>query len=270
METNCKGKMGIYISSPKSYSDVFDVFLKCQQKYWGNLSYPMYLSTNYEANYDNVIVFNSNNPNDSWVERSIWALSKISEKYVMLLCDDTFFASEINSDDVEKILNFMDEEQINFCRLEPLKKGKRVSTLPFLNWVRRNTPYGINLQRGIYNRQFLLALLGNGDQSAWDIESELLKEAMQSDKTLFTDVVACNKDIIPIIHGVDKGKWIPSAIQQLKRRNITINSSREQLSIKYELIQNLKRYFSRKLSSSVRSKVKKILTKIGYKFTTKY
>lgn len=265
-----KKRMCIYVSSPKSYKDVFDVFYACKNKFWTDSRYRFVLSTNYKANYEGVYIINSQNMSDTWVERSIYALPEIDEKYIMLLCDDLLISKKIDSRYIEHILNYMDKNDIRFCRLKPLNGGKRIKGHNYLSYVKMNTPYGINLQRGIYRKDYLISLLGDGLKSAWDIEAELLKEAQGSSSDYFSDVIACNKNIFPVIHAVDKGKWLPKALTFLKHEHIVVSSSREKMSRIRALSQDVKGYYSSILSPSFRKRIKKLLTKIGLKFTTEY
>lgn len=265
-----KKRMCIYVSSPKSYKDVFDVFYICKNRFWTDCRYRFVLSTNYEVNYEGVDIINSHNTSDTWVERSIYALSEIDEKYIMLLCDDLLISKRIDSRYIENILNFMDKNNIKFCRLKPLNCGKKVKGHNYLSWVKKNTPYGINLQRGIYRKEYLISLLGDGLKSAWDIEAELLKEAQDSSSNYFADVVACNKNIFPVVHAVDKGKWLPKALLFLKHEHIDVNSSREKMSGIRALSQDIRGCCSNILTPSFRKKIKSLLTKLGLKFTTDY
>ena len=265
-----KKRMCIYVSSPKSYKDVFDVFYTCKNKFWVDSRYRLILSTNYEANYDGVYIINSHNTSDTWVERSIYALPEIEEKYIMLLCDDLLISKSIDSRYIEHILNFMDKNEIRFCRLKPLNSGKKIKGYNYLSWMKMNTPYGINLQRGIYRKDYLISLLGDGVKSAWDIEAELLKAAQDSSSNYFSDVITCNKDIFPVIHAVDKGKWLPKALCFLKHEHIVVNSSREKMSRIRALSQEIKSCCSNIISPSFRKRIKRLLTKFGLKFTTEY
>ena len=96
-------RMCIYVSSPKSYKDVFDAFYICKNRFWPDSRYRFVLSTNYEANYKGVDIIDSHNTSDTWVERSMYALSEINEKYIMLLCDDLLISKKIDSRYIDDI-----------------------------------------------------------------------------------------------------------------------------------------------------------------------
>ena len=260
-------RMNIYVSSPKSYQDVLNVFLFCKRKNWSSCPYPLVISTNHEVAYSDARVINSGNVNDSWVERSLQALRELDCKYVMLLCDDIFISRQINSYQITEILDYMDEHKINFCRLKPLKSGKQIEGIPFLSYVNRNTPYAINLQQGIFCREYLVRLLGDSGRSAWDIEGDLLKQASQADATLFDDVITCNREIFPVIHAVEKGKWFPTALKKVKQMGATVDSEREVISTIAEKKEIAIDYFVSFLKPETRKRIKLFATKMGYRFT---
>lgn len=257
----------IYISSPKSYKDVLDTFIKCKNKLWKDCPYDLVISTNHNLQISNAYVINSGDVNDSWVDRSLQALNQIDYKYVMLLCDDMFITQSIDCRLINEIVNYMDLYNLNFCRLKPVYRGKKIKEFPYLSYVNQNEPYGINLQRGIFRREYLIKLLGDGTQSVWDIEGNLLEQAYNAPKKPFKDVIACNKEIFPIIHGVEKGKWFPSAIKTLSTLGISVESNREILSGSIEFRQNLITYLSSRISPQSRKLFKLVAQKLGYKFT---
>lgn len=259
-------KMCVYVSSPKNYSDILDIFLLCKKKFWSDCPYDTVISTNYDLNISEVHVINSENSKDTWVERSWQALRQIDYKYVLLLCDDLFISEHIDNKRIKEIIDYMDLKGIKFCRLKPLHRGKTVDELPYLDYVNKNTPYGINLQRGIFLREYLIELLGNGEQSAWDIEGKLLEQAACAKDEPFEDIISCNRNIFPVIHGVEKGKWFPSAIKKLSKIGIRITNNREIMSRQIEIRQNVISYLGSHISPKTRIRIKIIAQKMGYKF----
>ena len=261
--------MCVYISSPKCYSDVLNVFLLCKKKFWKDCPFPTIISTNYNLYTSDAYVINSENVNDSWVERSLGALKQIEYKYVLLLCDDMFISKRIDNQKIKEIVDYMELHNINFCRLNPLHRGKKIDELPYINYVNQNTPYGINLQFGIFRREYLISLLGDGSQSAWDIEGKLLEQARNAGDIPFEDIISCNMNVLPVIHGIEKGKWFPSAIKKLSKVGIEVAKSREIISRPIEIKRNVITYLSSHTTPQSRKRMKIIAQKVGFKFTNK-
>ena len=258
----------IYVSSPYSYKDIFDVYYQTYKKF--SSSIPLVLSTNYDAKYDGIRIISSGDINDSWVSRSIVALKQIKTKYVLLSCDDMFLLSDLPNNYIYHIVDVMDKFKINFCRLKPRKRGVQVSGEEYLIYEYQTKPYAKNLQIGIFNREYLIDALGDGKLSAWDIEAKWLKEAYLAENKPFDDVICVSKPILDVVHAVDKGKLYPSAIKSVKRLGFTINTNREVMSFGREFKQHLQGRMSEILPKNLRHLLKSSLSKVGVKFTTEY
>lgn len=260
----------LYVSSPYSYKDVFDVFYSCYTRYWRKPSIPFVLSTNYEANYEGVEVISSGNLDDTWVERSLPAIEKIKTKYLLLMCDDLFICNSVNEEDIKRIVEIMDNNSINFCRLNPCTKGVPLNNGKYIKKLYKTTPYARNLQIGIFNREYLISIIKEGNRSAWDIESDWQKESLSSRKEPFSDIVGVTIPIIHYIHGVQKGYLFPSAVNELRRIGICIESGRPIMSKTQEIVLKLKIFLRTVFSPHLRYQLKRSLKKIGVSFTSDY
>lgn len=258
----------IYVSSPYSYKDIFDVYYQTYKKFASSI--PLVLSTNYAANYDGIRIISSGDINDSWVSRSISALKQIEAKYVLLSCDDMFLISDMPDDEIYHIVEVMDKCNLNFCRLKPRKRGVKVTGEEYLIYEYQTIPYAKNLQIGIFNREYLLEVLGDGKLTAWDIEKKWLKESHLAENKPFTDVICVSKPILKFVHAVDKGKLYPSAIKSIKKLGFAIKTNREVMSYGREFKQYLSEKLGLLLPQHLRHFIKGFLSKIGVKFTTDY
>lgn len=263
MEKNAK--IAIYVSSPDSYSDVFNVFLECKNKYYQNCPFDIIVSTN-TMEYDGIITYHSENKIDDWVSRTIPVLKEINYKYVLLMCDDIFFKNNPNTSAIIEIVNFMEQNNINYCRLKPSKKNKKINK--YIGLLSPKTPYAMNLQIGIFNREFLISELEKESINAWKIEERWLNEAA-SHKVYYKDKIVVRKKIIEYIHGVSKGKWRRSALRKLKKNQINVDlKKRSRMTNKEELLEAVKVFFSKITPIKLRKKIKKFFKKIGIKFSS--
>lgn len=260
-------RLSIYVSSPDSYSDVLDVYIRCFKKYWKDCPYELILTTNSHY-YDGIKCICNNNPGDSWVERTIAAYSQISSKYILLMCDDILINSKVDNEKIESILDYMDENDIKFCRLNPVKQGKVISEIPYLNKVSKQMPYAVNLQIGICRMDYLKELLGDGTLSAWDIENSLNTISSESEDCLYKDVVSVNSTVIPFIHGIFKGKWYRKAISFIKNEYPDYKFMRPALPISTELKNYAIGLLQDNLSPGCRRSIKAIAQKMGFRFAS--
>lgn len=264
----CSELLSIFVCSPNEYKDVFGVYYQSFKKYWPDCPFELTLATN-DQEYIDIHVINNWITGDSWTERALPVLNQISSKYVLLMCDDIFFSNSVDNDAVYKILEFMEENSINFYRLKPHVSKKCASEELELYYVHKQMPYGKNLQMGIYNRKYLLEQLGDGTLSAWDIEAKWNKDATEAPDEYFEDVISSKTEVIKVLHGIVKGRWLPTVRKKLIASGVLIDSSRECLSLHGEVKYNLITVISERLNPKVRLKLKKMFSSFGMKFTGK-
>ncbi len=262
-----KTRLVIYVTSPKNYSDVVDVFFKMLKKHWANCPYNIFFSTNWNnKDYYSLIKYNSNNPNDGWVERTINSLSLISSVYVLLFCDDIFIKGTPDVETLEHILDLMDKYSIDFCRLKQSQKGKKIDNK--VNYLPIKMPYARNLQIGIFRTTYLLEELKKHNCSAWEMES-IWNSFDNSDKNKYFDnVIGVKKTVIPFIHGIEKGCWIPSSKKKIIKDGIFVNNQRKELTPWQVFVRSVKTMGNRIVPNSLRRIAKRVLKKIGFKFVS--
>lgn len=258
-------RMVIYVSSPNSYSDIFSIFYECMNKYWKNRKYEFILSTN-EQCYSDITVLNNYKENDGWVDRSIWALNMIEAPYVLVMCDDLFLSDYVDEKKIDHLLDLMDKYNIDFCRLKPIRKGRKLEG--DFSYLPKKMSYARNLQIGIFRREYLLKELGNGSLNAWEIEKKWNKDALLDNQGFYTNVIGVSKNIIKFKHGIVKGSFLPSAIRFLKKEGVSFSKERKKLKMRDELAIDIKAVFSSLLGPKIRTRIKNILKCVGFKFDT--
>ena len=261
-------RLSIYVSSPDSYSDVLEVYLKCFKKYWSDCPYEFILTTN-SRNYEGATCICNNKPGDTWIERTIAAYSHITSKYILMMCDDILINGKIDNEKIESILDYMDQNDIKFCRLKPVKQGEKILEFPFLNRVSKQMPYAVNLQIGIFRMDYFKQVIGDGTLSAWDIENKLNTEASIAEDCISSDVISANSIVIPFIHGVDKGKWYRKAISFIKKEFPDYKFVRPVLPIFIELKNYTIGLIQYNLSPRRRKRIKEMAQKLGVGFASK-
>jgi len=182
--------------------------------------------------------------------------------------DDYFIKSRVENDYVKSMLRFATDNDADYLRLT----NKPYKFLPkFRNNLARikvKSPYSVNLQMALWKKEFLETILKNIDGSAWKVEEFLMTSALEGvfegKKLFFT-----NKDQIKIVNGVIKGKWSRKATRFLKGKKINYNNRRGKLSILITIRNNILYFFTLITPIYLRTKLKKILSKMGFKFATK-
>jgi len=260
-------KVAIFVCSPNSYSDVLKIFIECKNKNWPDCPYDFILATNNQF-FHSIKVFNNNKANDGWTDRALPVLESLDYEYIILLADDAFISKSIDTQQIRSILETMSQEQILFCRLKHYAQGKKLQKNPLLSFLNKRTPYGLNLHKGIFKREYLCSLLGDGSKSCWQLEIDWNRNASKQPNSYYSDHVACVKEVIPTIHGLEKGAYFPSAINKLKKMGINATGTRKKMSVFKECLYDIKTGLGNFLPPEIRHTLKLIMIKFGVNFTT--
>lgn len=257
----------IFISSPNAYADVFQVFIECLKMNWSDCPYEIILSTNNQE-YEGITVINNHTNGDGWMDRAIPVIKMIENPYIFLLCDDCLISKKVDNRKVMSVINDIEKYGLDFCGVANNINGDPLYRGSLINRVKMNKPYALNLQAGIYNREFLLELLGDGNETPWELENKWLKMASKSKNICFPNIGSCNEDIFGCKNGVLKGKWFWSAVHGLKKAGISVNANRSVMTLLEEIrIVSISR-LGKIIPSSMRPIIKKTMALFGKKFAS--
>ena len=259
--------MAIFVSSPDSYADVFRVFLECYRKFWPDSPYELVLATN-GSKYEGITVYNNGATDDGWMDRAIPAIARLPHEFILLLCDDCLISQRVDNRLVRSVLQDMRDYELDFCGLMNHIPGKALHSGSLVDRVRKDRPYALNLQAGIYRRSFLLRLLGDGERNPWQLEELWLREAGRSPREYFPNVVSCRTNVLHLRHGVLKGKWFASVINEMGERGVPIHTERETIPLSEERRLAVMSRLGKLLPARWRYAVKRILKKAGREFAT--
>ncbi len=263
--------MAILIVSYDGYSDLWDDFFYLLNHYWADRPYPTYLANNIKsAKYVGVEVINCGE-NAQWSTRTRLALSQIKEPYVCLLLEDYFIGQDIDSRQIKTALNLMKNDQLKYYKLNSFSQISTDSYKGFdyIKVIPQNLEYGISLQAAIWDKNYLLDLIGFDDYNAWKFEVDRIRETDINSKFPIIGCVYDNRNILNICHCVAQGKFLPSAIKYFKKRNYLINTSKREVMSKREyLYYKLKAKGKFLIPKKLRRFVKQILILFGFKFIT--
>ena len=263
-----EGRLTLYVSSPDSYSDVFQVFLNAYKRFWTDCPYRFLLCTNTKT-YDGIDVITNHQMNDDQIRRTIPIISEIKTKYVMLLCDDLIINKKVDTNTIESILDYMDENDLTYCRMKPLWTGEVIKDFPICRRINKQTPYGLNFQLGIFRKDFFVETLGDGSWDAYDVENMLNDSTTNAPDEYYDDKIAVRVPVISFYHGVAKGKWLPSAAKYILEEKLADELHRDVLPKSFELKSSIRWWVGIHCPSKYRRPLKKLLSVFGIKSATR-
>ena len=269
---NNSNRLTITMDLWDKYADVRKYFFESLKKYWPSNPYPIVMACNTDITSEKLpgeLIISGNDSTDS--KRHLDILKNVSTEYVLLIVEDGLLLDEVNTSRIEKILDFMDENNIDFCKMIPTpnKKGKKIKDLKKSKYINKRQPYGINYLCGIYRRSFLYSVLDSECKDSWEIEEMLLKVATESERGYYSDKIVVTDNPLNIYFCVEKGRWNNKAVRLIKSNGYEFDSTRPVWSRMHDFIAKIKHMSSALLPISFRVKLKKIFSAFGIKFATK-
>ena len=263
-----KHNMAILVIGFDGYNDLWNDFFTLFHKYWDDCPYKIYLSNNtLDFPVQNVTTIHAG-ADAEWSRKAQIALEQIEEDYICLLLEDFYLGKRVDNKVVEKALNLMAEDDLNYYKLNTFTPFKTESykEYPYLHIIPENMEYGISLLPGIWKKEFLSEKLGKENYNAWKFECDRIAEEKGKTNKPLKGCVYDERNILQIVHGVVQGKYLPEAVKYFEKRGYSLNQSKRQvMSFKENFIYKTKRLSWPK---PVKTVLKKILRCFGMKFVT--
>ena len=241
--------LSVVVNGYDGYSDAWSPFYQLFTKYWENCPYPKYFISG-----DNVFPFLSFKSITTSKEfnactRLKTALNRIKSKYILLFQEDYFLVKNVNNENIEIILDYMEKNKIDCMRLHPSPKpkGKEEIISQGLKCVKitNGTEYCINLQLSIWRKDYFLELI-KPLSTVWDIEY-LGSKNCHKDSRLFSLSMDTWSSVIVDIStegAIQGGYWTRLAYAYMKKNNIVFSENK----IKQEkLIVYFRKWVKRKI-----------------------
>ena len=255
------------------YSDMWNDCISLYNRFWDDCPYrTIFVNNVKDVCFPNVDVIHAGK-NAEWSQKVRLVVQEAKTQYICLLLEDFLVGERINTKRIDSTIRFIKKEGIRYYKLanmsravknrDPHYKGKR-----FLHIIPESDEYGVSLQAAIWDRNYLLELLGEGNYNAWIFEFNRVKEAQGKPDRPNPGCVFDDRNILNLQHGVIQSKYLPGTIRYFKNIGINLNVEREVMSwphyYKLRLISKGKYIIPKKM----RNTVKKILEGIGMSFVS--
>lgn len=227
--------LSILIVGFDGYKDVWDIDVYLLNKFWSNRP-KTYLATSVlKPEYNNVEVI-ATGEGSEWSKKAYNALKVINTKYVLLLLEDFFISSPVNNTLVLDSLHLIKENKIKFYQvLVQLIKSSWEKGAPFLGnkhikIIPQDKKYPLNLQAAIWEREFLMETIGEGNYNAWQFE---IKQISISDININKiEYLIDDRNILNIEHTIVQSKYLRAPLKRLQKQEPQIDfSGRDVLSV---------------------------------------
>lgn len=257
-----------------NYSDLWDDFFNLKERFWPDCEYKWYVVTETKDYTRNQVGVIKCGRELNWAGRLRYALNQVDTSYVGIYLDDYFIVSSINNDRIKSFVDLMYSDGVSFLNLGNV--FYHITNLPNKEYYKdhliripKHQKYGIDTSAAIWDKEYLLEKLGDGDYSAWQFEIDRCNEAASAEGLngliLCDDQLSFNVSEIPV---VIQGVLYPDAVKFFSNQlGYKILSPRSQMSTKNVLRYKLKVRMSRVKHGR---KILKWIGRniLGYKFFT--
>lgn len=256
-------KLTMIISSCDKFSDIWEAQVELLNTNWPDRNINTVLVTDKSTDiiFKDVDIFPVGS-NVEFSERLKAALSEVSTEYVLIILDDYFITEKLCSDKIQRLINVMDKEKLDYIRMysRPKTEMGKLKEYKDLYTIDTNKNYSVNLYPGLWRVSFLMETFIK-PLNAWEYEISLSKIA----KELNANCVVSKGGEFPFLNGIVKGKFFGQAYRFLKGSNLYIGD-RPVMSIFDTIKYNVKLYSSLLLPDKVKRNIKNVLRRHGYTF----
>lgn len=268
--------LSIVIGSCDAYKEVAELYVRFLRKYWKECDFPVYIVTECEeASAPDAIPVTSSKDFE-WVDRVKKAVEMTESDYIWLTVDDLFISAPVDNNRMNEILGIIRKEGIQYYgfpirKIRESKKHKRYKDYEHIFSIARNAVYGVYMGTCIWEKDELLRILNDGIETAWDVENYFLEKASRRTGGYYEHYVEDDGTSLTFSHMIKKGKWLIKGVKEISGSGIYIDYSIRGFVPASSTIRSI----IVGTGSSVcplwaRQGVKKILTKAGFRFATKY
>lgn len=257
VESDCT----VLVSSFDGFEDCWAHFEYGINKYWADCPWPIVLMTGKKVPKYKRISALPLGQDRSWASNMIEALKHVKSPYVLYMQEDYWLVQPVKTDLIKSYLKQMQEGHWRYMRLTPWPTADQpIPGNNLFGVCLEHNPNRVCLQSAIWDREFLLSLLYDGE-SGWNFESRGRERTSHIHDGIFS--VYEEKDGISYCGGtaVRKGRWTQGAIDYAQNEGLDLDiPSRGTESRLEEFLCSVGRPFPAKVAARVGLRTLQVLS----------
>ena len=230
------------------YYDLWEDFLELKEKFWKDCPYPLYIvnqtkDLDFEKKYDVTVIHAGA---DAEYSRKVQtAIKEIEADYYLLLLDDFFFSKKLEARVLDKIIVFMEENNLSYYGM-PMGEFAKAPHSSRFNGMRNvynithKDEYTVSCQPSIWKKDFLIKCIGKGNYNAWVFEGIYIKSKDAHKEEFLAKCKLDTSNFLHILHGALQGKMMPNTVRAYQNIGYTLKTTRPVLSRKVQIVHNYK------------------------------
>ena len=269
--------MAIILPACDKYLDIVSEYMRYMRLNWNDCPFEIILVTETKNYNDSRVTSYTTSKTTEWTGRVLEGLKHTKCRYALVMIEDAFFSKKVDTNEIFQILDFMKRHKIKYYR-NPKNSGGYVSSKEnsfsdnkHAFKIKRDAVYARSLGIDIWDREALIETFGDGSMSAWDVENFFLQSYLTEAPGYYQDWVSDDRNFLNVIETVAGGKWIREAIKEFEKLGTPVNLGDRKfnpVSDKYR--RNIHRIANKVIPMKSRVGIKRALSKVGFKFATKY
>ncbi|MBB6698252.1 hypothetical protein [Clostridium algidicarnis] len=267
-------RMSIVVVSCDIYKDVVELYLKYLHLNWIDCPFEIFVATETYKPVDETAKPIICGADSTWTQRAIKAIEASQSPYVLLSVDDLFISEKVETEEFTNILNYIKKYDIKYYRIPIfINKNQIFAEHPNnknVQMIFDNQPYSVSIGTAIWEKNEILKILGDGTKSAWDLENNFSVVDYTKSPKIMEGYVSDKRLLLHSVHMIKKGQWIPKGIKLMRKKGYLIEyRKRGLIPIKERIRPVVYDIGSRICPTRFRAGVKKVFSKVGFKFATK-
>lgn len=269
-----KYRLAIYLAAYDPYKDLFDIFIEQFKCCWPDCPYPLIISNMFfEYEGPNTIVIHNGNEKRAVIRKNK-ALDAVDADYYLGMEEDRILTKKVDTKEIERILDFMDNESIDYYRCNPSTFKKRQQDrfpgYDHIYHIPSSEPYGVCGSTVIMSKKLHDYRRANNLDDGYAWEKEALKKAYYSIQKWVPNYATDDRNLFGIVHCVEKQKWIASSRKKFIQMGYDIRlKDREVQTLPETIYMNVKD-LGKRIPIKYRHVIKSFTKKLGFKFVTDY
>lgn len=273
-EKKSKYRLAIYLAAYDPYKDLFDIFIEQFKRCWPDCPYPLIISNMFfEYEGDNIIVIHNGDEKRAVIRKNR-ALDAVDADYYLGMEEDRIFTKKVDTKEIERILDFMDKESIDYyrCNSSVFKKKPRDQFPGYdhIYHIQSSEPYGVCGSTVIMSKKLHDYRRANNLDDGYAWEKKALENAFHSTEKWVPNYATDDRNLFGIVHCVEKQKWIASSRKVFIRMGYDIRLENRKIQTSSEAIYMYIKDLGKRVPIRYRHAIKAFAKKIGFKFVTDY
>ena len=221
----------IIVSSCDAFSDVWEAFFTLFFRYWPDCPFPIYLVSESKTYTDSRITPILVGADLKWASNTKKALNQISTPHILYMQEDYLLQSPVQTEKIVALLKLMQQGHAACIRLYPSPgPNKKYAQSELVGEIDKNSNYSISLQATLWDKQFLLGQLIDGE-SGWDMEFKGSERAAKLSATFLCVYISA---IDYFATAIKRGRWYYDAVQLCEREGIKLDLSKRPVETQHE------------------------------------